>query len=713
MTVVSGDLVNVLGVKQDGIVRIASSYTRPDGSQVIVDDWDEVDVKGGKFTATVAGGPARFQVIAGSTSRVFEVMVPGSGTVTFASLLENVVEWWPEVVTRAALEARAAADSAKAAAGSASTAASSANTAKADAAKAAGSASSAKSSETVAKTSADAAKLSEATAVKSAAAAGESASAAKTSETNAAASADAAKTSETNAGKSASAAKTSEKSASAASDAAKSAAERVGSAEQVKTWATNARTAADESVAAREATWSYRSVALDARDKAVESESASAASATTASDAASRVSASESAAKASAASAASSASAAKTSETNAGKSASAAKSEADRAANIASSTSWDGDKLTVNGKTSPSLTGPRGEKGAPGDAARATTTEYGSIKLSGDLGGTSDEPRVVSPLSGSIIPFEGDRQAWAVASGLEKTVDGNVPPGAYYTMTKNTVFSERAFRVTPGVPYYFAVWIKSDKPGQKTYLEVRKHGDLGTQSLSVESGTIGASDASYFIGDAEVPTEWTLWETVIRFKPSASKLIVGRWYPNHPRGKERNAQLMVGDIMLTPLSPDLEARQSVKEIQGLAANAVGNEMNKITRIASANQLVKTGTDGSIWIQTVAVTDQHHATNKAYVDGALNGKADVSHKHAVADITGLPAISDTPTGGTLVQRSSSGTIRCNAPEGPNNAANKGYVDTALQSVAKGAFELRVASSAPASGTASNVITFVKE
>lgn len=45
-------------------------------------------------------------------------------------------------------------------------------------------------------------------------------------------------------------------------------------------------------------------------------------------------------------------------------SAESAKADADRAANIASSTSWNGDKLTVNGKTSPSLTGPKGDPGS-------------------------------------------------------------------------------------------------------------------------------------------------------------------------------------------------------------------------------------------------------------------------------------------------------------------------------------------------------------
>lgn len=49
-------------------------------------------------------------------------------------------------------------------------------------------------------------------------------------------------------------------------------------------------------------------------------------------------------------------------------SAESAKADADRAANIANSTSWSGDKLTVNGKTSPSLRGPKGD---PGDVSKS------------------------------------------------------------------------------------------------------------------------------------------------------------------------------------------------------------------------------------------------------------------------------------------------------------------------------------------------------
>lgn len=232
MTTVNGDLVNVLGVKQDGVVRIASSLTRPDGSQVIVDDWDEVYVKAGKFTANVAGGPARFHVIAGSTSKIFNVVVPKTGTVSFASLLEDVVEWSPEIVSRAAMEARAAAESAKAAAKSASV--------------------------------------------------------------------------------------------------AKAGADRVGTAEQVGKWASEAKASADSAGSSASGAKGSADAAKGSADAAGKSATAAAGSATEAS------------------------------------------THADRAEGVVDSVRWNGDKLTVAGKTSPSLRGPKGEHG---DGARGVAIE--------------------------------------------------------------------------------------------------------------------------------------------------------------------------------------------------------------------------------------------------------------------------------------------------------------------------------------------------
>lgn len=93
-----------------------------------------------------------------------------------------------------------------------------------------------------------------------------------------------------------------------------------------------------------------------------------------------------------------SASAAAESASQAAGSASSAKQDADRAANIANSTSWSGDRLTVNGKTSPSLTGPKGDRGTSGastwDAVTGKPTTFPPSTHTHKMADISDLPEV-------------------------------------------------------------------------------------------------------------------------------------------------------------------------------------------------------------------------------------------------------------------------------------------------------------------------------
>ncbi|MFR9871236.1 hypothetical protein ACL1G7_09645 [Corynebacterium striatum] len=184
-------------------------------------------------------------------------------------------------------------------------------------------------------------------AAESAGAASKSAAAAKASESNAAASKSAAASSAVAAGKS-------------ESNAASSAA----AAKQSETAAAGSASGASSSAAA-----------------AKTSESNAASSASSAKQ-------SENSAAASKSAAAGSAAEAKTS-------ASSAKQDADRAVKartgieeIAATTSWSGDKLTVNGKTSPSLTGPPGPKG---DTGSVENVSWADISDKPDLASTWDE----------------------------------------------------------------------------------------------------------------------------------------------------------------------------------------------------------------------------------------------------------------------------------------------------------------------------------
>lgn len=81
-------------------------------------------------------------------------------------------------------------------------------------------------------------------------------------------------------------------------------------------------------------------------------------------------------------------------------SATSAKQDADRAASIADSTSWDGDKLTVNGKTSPSLIGPKGDQGPKGDPGASTWNDVTGKPVA--VNGSGNPPEAVGSYSTAL-----------------------------------------------------------------------------------------------------------------------------------------------------------------------------------------------------------------------------------------------------------------------------------------------------------------------
>ena len=148
---------------------------------------------------------------------------------------------------------------------------------------------------------------------------------------------------------------------------------------------------------------------------------------------------SASAAKTSESNAASSASRAKSSASSAKTSENAAKGHADRAGKIAESTSWSGDRLTVNGKTSPSLTGPKGDrgpKGQDGEVKFESLTQAQKETLRGPAGvivstqEPADKDLVWVDPSGAALDLLSN--AFYVSTDAEATaLSGKVPKGTY------------------------------------------------------------------------------------------------------------------------------------------------------------------------------------------------------------------------------------------------------------------------------------------
>ena len=157
-------------------------------------------------------------------------------------------------------------------------------------------------------------------------------------------------------------------------------------AEQLEGWADSAsesaaaalRSAGEAAGSAGAAAGSASEAAVSAGEAAdsaaVATERAGAAEVSAASAAGSAESAGAAAGRAesSAAGAAASESAAEAAATSAGRSATEASTHADRAEGVVDSVSWDDDRLTVAGKTSPSLRGPKGDRGEPGEAGAST-----------------------------------------------------------------------------------------------------------------------------------------------------------------------------------------------------------------------------------------------------------------------------------------------------------------------------------------------------
>lgn len=203
---------------------------------------------------------------------------------------------------------------------------------------------------------------------------------ATTQAANAKTSASAAKTSETNAANSASAAATSAaKAEGSATTAATSAQTATSKANEANTQAANAANSAGAAKTSETNALSSANAAKNSESSAKTSENNAASSASGAKSSASAASSSASNAATSEKNAAKSASAAASSASQAAGSATSAKQDADRAATIAGSTSWNGDKLTVNGKTSPSLTGPRGDQGPRGIQGPKGSVEPGEV----------------------------------------------------------------------------------------------------------------------------------------------------------------------------------------------------------------------------------------------------------------------------------------------------------------------------------------------
>lgn len=177
-------------------------------------------------------------------------------------------------------------------------------------------------------------------------------------------------------------------------------------------------------------------------------------------------------------------------------------------------------------------------------------------------------------------------------------------------------------------------------------------------------------------------------------------------FVNTELGKKANTSHTHTIANVTNLQTTLNGKASTSHTH--TSSDISNATDVVSGlVGNAGQVVKTGTDGQLSVTTANITKEEHVTSRGYVDTGLSGKANSSHTHTIANVTGLQSALDGKSGTThthtmsqitdlptvssgvaasrLVQRDGSGNVLLpNTPTSDSHASSKLYTD---QKVAK--------------------------
>lgn len=283
----------------------------------------------------------------------------------------------------------------------------------------------------------------------------------------------------------------------------------------------------------------------------------------------------------SAAAAASSAKAAKAdagkaanSATAASKSAAAAKADADRAEGVVDSVRWDGDKLTVAGKTSPSL---RGEKGEPGpQGPPGEKSESGGVRGVA-IEGTGEDPQATGTRSVALGWNAEARGRSTSALGIHTLASQNGSTAVGYNSLADDAQTT-------------AVGFNSKATGFNSLALGHAAESRGSQAIAIGDYTRAASKASIAIGpshDVTTPGETHIGVPKRRadqLKVSSHVVLHGTVEATEPAGKpEHLASKGYVDSKDAEVKALIESRPKIQVVSSMPADPDPNTMYLVKR----------------------------------------------------------------------------------------------------------------------------------
>lgn len=309
--------------------------------------------------------------------------------------------------------------------------------------------------------------------------------------------------------------------------------------------------------------------------------------------------------------------------------------------NVLDTISWSGDKLSVNGKQSPSLTGPRGPQGVKGETG--DTGPQGETGPQGKVG-----PRGAQGDTGPIGP-EGPKGD----TGPRGPVGPAGPTGP-----KGDSGSSKWADVT-GKPSKFPP-------------EDHKHVSADISDATSYFGSPGYGDRVVKTSD-----DGHLHDGI---DPSKDSQLARKAYVDKV-AFPREIKLIKGAVDLNDYTETGVYHQALNRDVEAGTNYPSNLAGLLEVFNPAARMVyqrytEYGIANNVWTRGL-YSNKWSSWVKASRDG---------HKHTMADITDLPLVRQAPTSETIVQRYSNGNISVPAtPGGISSATSKSYVDSRIQLV----------------------------
>lgn len=218
---------------------------------------------------------------------------------------------------------------------------------------------------------------------------------------------------------------------------------------------------------------------------------------------------------------------------------------------------------------------------------------------------------------------DGTLRGWAERFTFDTTdkPQGTTGSVVFEDKSYTPTFESNIIDVVYEEQYLLEYWLKADKPNSRIYAQII---DIATGTHSID-GT-----PAYPIDNVIVPTEWTYFSRVLRFKPNTRQVKFQRLWINHQNGSERTAIVKMAGVRLRPMNKGnliVDGAVSANKIQADAVSAEKIQAGAITAQKIATNAVTAdkilaNAITSDKIQANAITAVKIATNAVTADKVL-------------------------------------------------------------------------------------------